>query len=293
MDVREAACRYHSAGLCAIPARTDEKRPTLATWKTYQTRLPTEIETARWFEKAQAVCLICGAVSDNLEMIDFDLGGEAFEPWRQAMESTAPNLLQGLVIERSPSGGCHVVYRCETAVSGNLKLAQRKQLVAGPEDVVIHGKPYKPRKDADGNWHVLLTLIETRGEGGLFLCAPTPGYILFQGDFTNLPVLTEAERESLLKAAWALNECAPDVVTTPTCSDESASGRPGDDFNQHGDVRAILCRHGWTLVQAGDNEYWRRPGKTSGWSATLKENRCIRRQPVATYDLWKCVHRLV
>ena len=25
------------------------------------------------------------------------------------------------------------------------------------------------------------------------------------------------------------------------------------------------------MAQAGDNEYWRRPGKTSGWSATLKE----------------------
>ena len=32
-----------------------------------------------------------------------------------------------------------------------------------------------------------------------------------------------------------------------------------------------LQRHGWALAKAGDNEYWRRPGKTSGWSATLKD----------------------
>jgi hypothetical protein len=32
----------------------------------------------------------------------------------------------------------------------------------------------------------------------------------------------------------------------------------------------VLRKHGWTLVKGGDNEYWRRPGKTSGWSATLK-----------------------
>ena len=38
-----------------------------------------------------------------------------------------------------------------------------------------------------------------------------------------------------------------------------------------GDVRAVLQRHGWALAQAGDNQYWRRPGKTAGWSATLKE----------------------
>ena len=51
----------------------------------------------------------------------------------------------------------------------------------------------------------------------------------------------------------------------------SGQGRPGDDFNQRGDVRAILRRHGWTLAKAGENEYWRRPGKTSGSSATLKD----------------------
>ncbi len=62
MNLIDVATTYLNAGLCVIPARADQKRPTLATWKTYQTRLPTEIEAARWFEKAQAVCLICGAV---------------------------------------------------------------------------------------------------------------------------------------------------------------------------------------------------------------------------------------
>ena len=28
------------------------------------------------------LCLVCGRVSGNLEMIDFDLAGVAFEPWR-------------------------------------------------------------------------------------------------------------------------------------------------------------------------------------------------------------------
>ena len=29
--------------------------------------------------------------------------------------------------------------------------------------------------------------IETRGEGGLFLCSPTDGYDLVQGDLTDVP----------------------------------------------------------------------------------------------------------
>jgi len=271
MDVCEVAIAYRRAGLCVLPAIPDEKRPALSSWKAYQTRLPTEAEVSRWFGEREAICLLCGAASGNLEMIDFDLAGEAFEPWYQRVASARSALLERLVIEQSPSSGWHVAYRCRSPVSGNLKLAQRKQVVEGQDGVVIHGKTYRPRKDAGGTWHVILTLIETRGEGGLFLCAPTPGYELVQGDFTELPVLTEAERELLLEAAWSLNEYVPEPVDYSKSTSDPSEGRPGDDFNQRGDVHAVLSRHGWTLVKAGENEYWRRPGKTSGWSATLKE----------------------
>jgi len=43
------------------------------------------------------------------------------------------------------------------------------------------------------------------------------------------------------------------------------------DFNERGDVGAILAANGWVKVRGGANEYWRRPGKPSGWSATLKD----------------------
>jgi len=126
----------------------------------------------------------------------------------------------------------------------------------------------------------VVTLIETRGEGGLFLCAPTDGYELVQGDLCELPMLTEAERDVLLQAAWELNEYVPPVVNGPKVPAEhpqrcgaspDSADRPGDDFNYRGDVRAVLEQHGWSCVKGGDNEYWRRPGKTSGWSATLKD----------------------
>jgi hypothetical protein len=47
--------------------------------------------------------------------------------------------------------------------------------------------------------------------------------------------------------------------------------RPGDDFNQRGNVREILQRHGWVYVRTvGPNEHWRRPGKERGMSATIR-----------------------
>lgn len=263
-----------NAGMCALPAIRSQKRPAIGRWKPYCHRRPTEEELSGWFAQGHdAVCLVCGQTSGNLEIIDFDAGGALLPAWK---ERIAPELLAKLVIERTPSGGAHAIYRCETPVCGNLKLAQRR----------VDDK--------------ILTLIETRGEGGLFLCAPTPGYSLVQGDLASPPVLTGAERELLLQAAWELNEYLPPVVNGPPSlagqaengasrSHDSHNGskapgsvsqagvasdfsqRPGDDYNARGDVRALLARYGWSLVRSGENEYWRRPGKTSGWSATLKD----------------------
>ncbi|MBU4270526.1 MAG: DUF3987 domain-containing protein [Planctomycetes bacterium] len=264
----ETARAYLSAGLCPLPAILEEKRPALSAWKQYQRRLPTEHQLQHWFTDSQPICLLTGAVSGNLELIDFDFEGELFNPWMELVNAEAPDLAERLVIERSQSGGRHVVYRCEATIPGNLKLAQRIIQAPDEQELVLCGKRYRPRRVGD-RYEVTCTLIETRGEGGLFLCAPTPGYVLEQGEFQNLPVLTEDERNVIVEAAWALNEAIPAVQRSPGATE--MCGRPGDDFNQRGDIRALLARHGWTCVRGGDNECWRRPGKDRGWSATLRD----------------------
>jgi len=294
LSITDAAPAYLSAGLCALSAIRAEKRPAVGRWKQYQTRMPTPAEWSAWLAgNPDAVCILCGRASGNIEAIDFDAGGELFSAW---WDRVPTDLRDRLVIEITPSGGRHVIYRCLAAVSGNLKLAQRK----------------------DGE--KIVTLIETRGEGGLILCAPTDGYEVIQGDLCDPPRLTEAQRDILLQAAWELNEYPPPVVdgpkgpsdighsgplsadssnnpplsahqannppisahqadSAPILADNSHSrppppenaDRPGDDFNNRGDVRAVLDNHGWVRVKGGQNEYWRRPGKTSGTSATLKD----------------------
>ena len=311
---------YLRAGLCVLPAHRDEKRPTVS-WKPYQTRLPTESEVDAWLANGpSALCLLGGWTSGHLETIDFDLRAELYEAWADRVEQAAPGLVARLVISQTQSGGRHVTYRCPSGVSGNLKLAQRRIDVESSEPVVLAGKTYLPRQDAKGQWYVVVTLIETRGEGGIFLCDPTPGYRVTQGDLCDPPVVSEDERDVLLGCAWELNEYLPQVVDGPRVSAENADNggpsadnshsgplsaenpenrppsadnshngpssaekshstavsahnaeRPGDDFNSRGDVRAVLTQHGWALARGGENEYWRRPGKTCGWSATLKD----------------------
>lgn len=269
----EHAKRYLNAGLSVLPAKCSEKRPSLVSWKPYQTRRPTLTEIDAWFSHPpDGLCIVAGAVSGNLEMMDFDCQAELFEKWKSLVAQAAPEILSRLVIESSQSGGCHVIYRCQTEVGSNMKLAQRKIAMPNEQEFELCGKKYKPHKDVDGTWFIILTLIETRGEGGLFLCAPTPGYELLQGDLADLPILSSEQRERLLEAAWALNEFMPEPVPDATSATSKDGLRPGDDYNTRGDVRTLLQSHGWTCVKSGDNEYWRRPGKSNGWSATLKNN---------------------
>lgn len=267
MSIVDTATDYLHAGLCVLPAILTEKRPALAGWKQYQRRLPTERQVRTWFAADMPLCVLAGAVSGHREMIDFDHEGELFDRWCELIATESTIVLDRLVVERSQSGGRHVVYRCEAPVSGNRKLAQRTIPVDSADPVLIAGKRHVPRRVGD-RFEITLTLIETRGEGGLFLCAPTPGYVLERGSFDGIPLLNAAERTLLIEAACALNETMPPIARAPTGT--VANGRPGDDFNERGDVRELLRRHGWAMVRGGENEYWRRPGKDQGWSATLR-----------------------
>lgn len=272
--ILSTALQYLQAGLCVLPARLDPKMPALTSWKQWQQQLPTREQVGEWFDAERPLCLLTGQVSGNLELIDFDQQGELFEAWVDLIESEIPGLLDRLVVEQSQSGGFHVLYRSIVPVGGNRKLAQREIETGSDQEVTIQGKAFRPRRRVDGSWAVLLTLIETRGEGGLVVCAPSPGYELLQGSFENLPVLTEDERDVVLEAASSLNEhlsqISRDYVPADRFSMDGRGDRPGDEFNQRGDVREVLEKHGWTRARNGENEYWRRPGKAHGWSATLK-----------------------
>jgi hypothetical protein len=127
----------------------------------------------------------------------------------------------------------------------------------------------------DDNFVVLITMIETRGEGGQFLAAPSPGYELLQGDFPAIPEITGQERQLLISAAISLNEYVEREKVEGLKPRPSAGTRlPGDDFNERGNVSEILRKHAWVAVRHnGVYEHWRRPGKDRGVSASLINER--------------------
>jgi len=86
--------RFYDMGFLIIPTGADKKP--LIQWKDYQTRRATLPELTTWFSNGNNPAVICGAISDNLVIIDCD-------------DPHVSNLLQiDTFTVRTPSGGIHL-----------------------------------------------------------------------------------------------------------------------------------------------------------------------------------------
>jgi putative DNA primase/helicase len=122
------------------------------------------------------------------------------------------------------------------------------------------------------------TLIETRGEGGYAIIAPSTGkvhetgkpYTLLNGSLATIPTITPGERADLFTLARTFNEFISQPQTERPRQEQSPAGnRPGDLFNARATWAEVLEPHGWGRVYEHNGEvYWRRPGKERGISAT-------------------------
>lgn len=253
-----------TAGLSVIPVRLDGSKAPVGSWKEYQTRRPTTDEIEQWFhDESYGLAIVAGKVSGNLEILDVE--GKAIDGglWMEVidlaknlgMSELLMKILSGYC-EYTPSGGLHILYRINGTVAGNLKLARDPSLA--PDD--------DKKKD---------TVIETRGEGGYAIIAPTVDAVLGKwhidiGSFATIPTLSRDEHEALhdLLKTFDKTVIEEPTITKPRIPTENLS--PGDDFNQRTTWSTLLLTHDWQFVgKRGKIEYWRRPGKRIGVSATV------------------------
>jgi putative DNA primase/helicase len=254
-------------------------------WKQYQLRVPNLDEVHDWWGNGHryGLAIICGNVSGNLEMTELEaraLTSTALTDIANAADSlgcgeTWDQLLAGYV-QQSPTGGMHLVYRiADHEVPGNEKVAMDRSAVNDKGDL-------QP-----------LVLSETRGDGGYFVGAPSPGFCHPSGEpwlltcgtpgvvptiswdqrcliheaikrALDIPSPITSEPANLLPAR--LSAAAPGTVPPPQASvplTGAASISPGDHWASETDWAEILEPAGWTLMQRmNDGErLWVRPGK--------------------------------
>ena len=262
--VQATAREAYDAGLCIVPPLEDGSKRPLAAWKAYQATRPSREKCGEWWGRCTGLGTITGAVSGNLEVLDFDErpAYDAFvEAAARAGLGDLVTRIEAGYVEDTPSGGVHWLYRCPD-IAGSTKLARRPK------------RPDERRDDDD----TIKTLIETRGEGAYCILAPSNGnvhesgraYLLRGGSFATIPTVTPDERRELHRLACMFDEM-PDTARPRREQPETreAGGRPGDDFNARATWADVLTPHGWQDVYTrGVVACWRRPGKANGISAT-------------------------
>ena len=245
-----AAKWYISQGFCPIPIPAGQKGPVMKDWPLFRC---TEDGAEAAFSQRGNIGII---LTDGLVCIDLD---------HPIAISLAPEYLPPTqcIVGRPGSPSSHWFYQVE----GPMPNRALKYIL-------------------DGVWH---TVVDVLSEGKQVLVGPSihpsgDRYDPLQGDrgrVTAQELLLAVEalfgagmgrlrasglRVGEIASASEPREKPPRSPTAPL--------RVGDDFNERGDIREVLTRNGWAMIRAGDNEHWRRPGKTSGGaSATLLHGR--------------------
>ena len=246
MDMKTMALAAIKAGMAPIPIRAGGKVP-LDRWTDDQHHPMDEAEIPRRFRNGCNLGIVCGAGSGNLECLDFD-NASLFQPLLDTLEAVNPSLRQKLTVwQETPSGGYHLLYRCSAPVGSNAVLA--------------HGRNGK-------------AAIETRGQGGQFLVAPSRAtskqdgkqrpYIL-HGTLQAVPTITAEDVALLHNIASSFDESGhQEQKRLPRNQGGTISGdRPGDRYNHVTDWNELLVRYGWRCLKTmGDRQHWQRPGKT-------------------------------
>lgn len=232
-DTLQTAILLRQQGIACIPVDT-HKRPRVDSWKRYQESLPSEDELTEFFSNGAAVALVAGSV----QCLDIDVKHYPreglFRAYRDRCEEFGlGELFKRVLIQRTPSGGYHLVFSCSAEL--------RNEKLAWVEDNKA--------------------IFETRGAGGYFLISPSDGYMLLQGEWDQIPEITEEERDHLFAVARTFGQ--------GKLKEERASnaGTPGDDFDARCDMPSLLQKHGWKRCSS-DGKYWTRPGKNRGVSAS-------------------------
>lgn len=256
MNLLKAALEYKKLGISVIA--TDGNKRSIMQWKKYQQNIATDEELKAMFANTRTagIATICGAVSGNMEVIDidskYDITGTLYEDYMQGIVDADIELAQKLVVIKTIGGGYHIPYRC-SFIDGNKKLSQRFTTDTERKD-----NPHEKVK----------VLIETRGEAGYVIAAPTEGYTFLRSNIRDLPTITPAERTLLFDVARSFNTVIEEVHNYGHVDNKSFNKSPFQDYNERGDVVGLLQKHGWTFVcERGGKVTMLRPGDTKSKSS--------------------------
>lgn len=244
-------------------------------WKKYQYEI---IDRAVLFHqmdetyKTTAVAMVCGAVSGNLEVIDFDTkyypGIDATVV--SAIKELYPDIYKKLRRHRTRSGGMHLVYRItQHEVPPSEHLAER---AATEQEIEANPRGKKTR-----------CYIETRGTGSMATAPPSLGYALISPADQKIQEILWEERCSIIELCRTYNEYIKEVeqYKPPKSEQNYYDENPFEHYNRTVDPKELLEQFDWTFVKKHGNYIWftRPGGKRGEVHAGFNTTKC-------TYRVW-------
>jgi len=284
-NLRDAAREMHDAGLCVLPVKADgTKAPDVRSWTPYKSARSTPEEHDRWFGDSTrtGIGIVTGAVSGNIELIEFE-GRAMDEELLNKVTEIAGNSGLGELwkavttgwADQSPSGGVHFKVIVEgRPAAGNKKLASRPAREEEYTDQERQRLAEKP------NSKIVRVLIETRGEGGFVVIAPSHGpthpsgkpYVRLSGGPSTMAVVAPEDLDAIYALCRAVDAMPSEerAKTAPRPKRELPAGavRPGVDFENKVDWTDIIGDEFDPVFTLNSTTYWRRKGKDRGISAT-------------------------
>lgn len=242
-----------------LTAQIAGDKPKTKTWKHWQYVRPNKQTMQHLFTNGYRRSGLGLLTGKRLEAFEFD-DLETYQVFKETAKAGGLGELieqiEAGYLEETPGGGIHWLYYCDE-VTASTKLATQPD-------------PGDPKK--------FDTLIETKGEGGFIVIAPSHGpvhetgnaYKLLAGGLEHITEITPDERQELQLLARAFDRSPKHDYEPPIDALPVDGDSPGNDFIRKTTWPELLEPQGWTFVfRRGEKEFWRRPDKNWGVSATI------------------------
>lgn len=247
------AQEYADNGFGVIPCNND-KTPMLPVGHNFLYDAMQDVDVEKYFKSADKIGIACGYVSDGFECIDFDAhSGQNIDDIfsRFVNDDSVKYVLDtyNLPVIKTAGGGYHIYFK----------------------------NPYKySSRQVFARWDDGGIMIESRAHGQYVVTVPSEGYKHIRGcEIVKVQEIDKQDVDLLYKAAESLSQRSVIMKENkqtgewPERFSDDVRGKYSNDEAEH--ALGLLANAGWTYVHTRrDNvQYWRRPGKDDGFSATF------------------------